>query len=54
MPMPGEPVLAIQVTASVIGPDDILKVIDQGDDTIERRQYPVLRAYDRSRDNRTD
>ena len=43
MPMPyGWGTGGVQVTASIIGPDDVLKVIDQGAAAIHPRLWPGL------------
>ena len=45
MPLPyGWGTGGIQVTASVIGPDDVLKVIDQGADSSARPAWPPRSA----------
>jgi alpha-D-ribose 1-methylphosphonate 5-phosphate C-P lyase len=54
MPMPyGWGTGGMQVTAAVIGPDDVLKVIDQGsDDTTNAVEHPqILRTHCRCRDD---
>ena len=44
MPMPyGWGTGGVQVTASILGPDDVLKVIDQGSDDTEHREGDDVR-----------
>ena len=56
MPLPyGWGTGGIQVTAAIIGPDDVLKVIDQGlGRHHQRHQYPPLRSGDGRGDHRID